>query len=88
MKNHQFMFRVLFTLFMLSWAIAVTIPSSAAELVVTRYFSGLWDQPKQESQGIMLQIIDQEEDGKKTGNSYKPDEVLCFFEGLGNHRLR
>jgi hypothetical protein len=70
MKNHQFMFRVLFTLFMLSWAIAVTIPSSAAELVVTRYFSGLWDQPKQESQGIMLQIIDQEEDGKKRAVAY------------------
>jgi len=37
---------------------------------VSRYFSGLWDQPKQESQGIMLQIIDQEEDGKKKAVAY------------------
>ena len=62
--------RIVFTLFVLTWGIAVTIPASAADLVVTRYFSGLWDQPKQESQGIMLQIIDQEEDGKKKAVAY------------------
>ena len=62
--------RIVFTLFMLTWGIAVTIPVSAADLVVTRYFSGLWDQPRQESQGIMLQIIDQEEDGKKKAVAY------------------
>ena len=62
--------RIVFTLFVLTWGIAVTLPVSAANLVVTRYFSGLWDQPKQESQGIMLQIIDQEEDGKKKAVAY------------------
>jgi hypothetical protein len=62
--------RIIFTLFMLTWGIAVTIPAWAADLVVTRYFSGLWDQPKQESQGIVLQIIDQEEDGKKKAIAY------------------
>ena len=62
--------RIVFTLFVLTWGIAVTIPASAADLVVTRYFSGLWDQPRQESQGIMLQIIDQEEDGKKKAVAY------------------
>ena len=62
--------RIIFAFFMLTWGIAVTIPVSAADLVVTRYFSGLWDQPKQESQGIMLQIIDQEEDGKKKAVAY------------------
>jgi len=62
--------RIVFTLFVLTWGVAVTIPVSAADLVVTRYFSGLWDQPKQESQGIMLQIIDQEEDGKKKAVAY------------------
>ena len=62
--------RTIFTLLVLTWGIAVTIPATAANLVVTRYFSGLWDQPKQESQGIMLQIIDQEEDGKKKAIAY------------------
>ncbi len=33
-------------------------------------FSGLWDQPKQESQGIVLQIIDQEEGGYKKAVAY------------------
>ena len=62
--------RIVFTLFVLTWGVAVTIPASAADPVVTRYFSGLWDQPKQESQGIMLQIIDQEEDGLKKAIAY------------------
>ncbi len=62
--------RILFTLIMLSWAVLTTLPVKAAELVVTRYFSGLWDQPKQESQGIVLQIIDQEEDGHKKAVAY------------------
>jgi len=70
MRNHQMIIRIVFTLFVLTWGFAVTIPASAADLVVTRYFSGLWDQPKQESQGIMLQIIDQEEDGKKKAVAY------------------
>jgi hypothetical protein len=70
MRNHQMIIRIVFTLFILTWGIAVTIPAAAADLVVTRYFSGLWDQPKQESQGIMLQIIDQEEDGKKKAVAY------------------
>lgn len=62
--------RIVFTLLVLTWGVGVTIPASAADPVVTRYFSGLWDQPKQESQGIMLQIIDQEEDGKKKAVAY------------------
>jgi hypothetical protein len=70
MKNYHMIIRILFTLIVLSWAVVITVPASAAELVVTRHFSGLWDQPKQESQGIMLQIIDQEEDGKKKAVAY------------------
>lgn len=62
--------RILFTLIVLSWTSVITAPAMAADLVVTRYFSGLWDQPKQESQGIMLHIIDQEEDGKKKAVAY------------------
>ncbi|MFC1688688.1 hypothetical protein ACFL07_03395 [Pseudomonadota bacterium] len=70
MKHYQIMIRFVFSLIVLSWAIAMTVPAKAGELVVTRYFSGLWDQPRQEAQGIMLQIIDQEEDGKKKAVAY------------------
>ena len=62
MRNYQMTVRILFTLITLTWAFFMTLPASAAELVVTRYFSGLWDQPKQESQGIVLQIVNDEED--------------------------
>lgn len=70
MQKYSMMIRILFSLVVLSWAIVMTTPASAGDLVVTRYFSGLWDQPKQEAQGIMLQIIDQEEDGKKKAVAY------------------
>lgn len=70
MKNNLVTVRILFTLIVLAWAVGMTLPVRAAEPAVTRYFSGLWDQPKQESQGIMLQIIDQEEDGRKKAVAY------------------
>jgi hypothetical protein len=38
------------------------MPASAGDLVVTRYFSGLWEQTWHENQGIVLQVIDQEDD--------------------------
>lgn len=70
MRNFSRIIRILFTLTVFGWAIATTFTASARDVVVTRYFSGLWDQPKQEAQGIMLQIIDQEEDGKKKAVAY------------------
>lgn len=41
---------------------AASLPAFAGDLVVTRYFSGLWEQTWHESQGIVLQVIDQEDD--------------------------
>ncbi|MBT8047990.1 MAG: hypothetical protein HKN57_01320 [Xanthomonadales bacterium] len=70
MNHYQTTVRILFTLITLTWAVVMTLPASAADLAVTRYFSGLWDQPRQESQGIVLQIIDQEEDGHKKAVAY------------------
>jgi len=58
MKSRLSISHLFFSLFALICLFALTAPASAADLVVTRYFSGLWDQPKQENQGIMLQIID------------------------------
>lgn len=54
--------RLYFLLFVISWALTSLAPAFAGDLVVTRYFSGLWDQTHHESQGIVLQIIDQEEE--------------------------
>ena len=48
----------------LIWAVAVSTPLLASELVVTRYFSGLWDQPRQENQGVVLQIVDTDPERK------------------------
>jgi len=45
-------------------------PALAGDLTVTRYFSGLWEQSRQESQGIVLQIIDQEEKGNPKAVAY------------------
>ena len=86
MGKHQFMKRRAFSLLVLGWAIIITLPVSAADLVVTRYFSGLWDQPKQESQGIILQIIDQEDDAKKAAAywfTYGDDLNTAWYMGLG-----
>lgn len=41
----------------------------ASNLLITRHFSGSWDQPDQESQGIVLQIGEQDGD-KKVGVAY------------------
>lgn len=88
MRNYQMTIRIVFTVFMLTWAILVTVPARAADLVVTRYFSGLWDQPKQESQGIILQIIDQEEEGNKKAVAYwftYGDNLdTAWFMGIGH----
>ena len=47
MKTYQAFSRLFFSIFLLAWAVLTTIPAMAGDLVVTRYFSGLWDQPKQ-----------------------------------------
>ena len=62
--------RLLFSLLFLIAAATASGPVVADDdedygnenLVVTRYFSGLWEQTRHESQGIVLQIIDQEDD--------------------------
>ena len=41
----------------------------AGDPLITRHFSGVWDQPEQESQGFILQIGEQDGD-KKVGVAY------------------
>jgi len=47
----------------------MSTPVLAGDPLITRHFSGVWDQPEQESQGIMLQIGEQDGD-KKVGVAY------------------
>jgi hypothetical protein len=62
--------RFVITLFTIAWGLVVTVPALAGDLVVTRFFSGLWDQTHHESQGIVLQVIDQEEEGNPKAVAY------------------
>jgi hypothetical protein len=56
------------------------------DVIVTRNFSGLWDQPEHESQGINLQVIDQDS-GDKVGVAYwftyGDDMESAWFFGVG-----
>jgi len=75
-------------LFSLVFSIVLMLPAIAIaqEVLVTRNFSGLWDQPQQESQGINLQVIDQD-GGEKVGVAYwftyGGDMESAWFFGVG-----
>lgn len=70
MNIRQKFFQPFLSFILILVALTVALPAYAGDLVVTRYFSGLWDQPKQESQGIVLTIIDQEENGNPKAVAY------------------
>jgi hypothetical protein len=74
-------------MFAAPFAFLVTaVAAQAADLVVTRYFSGLWDQPHQESQGIMLQIVDTDPEVKHAVAywfTYGEDLESAWFIGIG-----
>lgn len=61
--------------------------ASATDPIVTRNFSGLWDQPAHESQGINLQIVDQA-GGTKAALAYwftyGDDMMSAWFVGVGS----
>lgn len=78
MKNYQLLFRILFSLFVLTWAISVTIPVRAADPVTTWNSSGPWDQPKLGSKRIVLQSINQEVDSNEraTASWFAHGDVL------------
>ena len=58
----------------------------AGDPLITASFSGIWDQPEQESQGIILQIGEQEDD-EKIGIAYwftyGPDLKTSWYLGVG-----
>ncbi len=52
-----FKFSIIFSLF-------ISASAFAENVLITRYFSGSWDQPEQESQGFILQIAERPDDQK------------------------
>lgn len=67
--------------------VAVSNPLLAADVVVTRYFSGLWDQPKQEHQGIVLQVVESDPDMKRAVGywfTYGEDRESAWYIGIGH----
>jgi hypothetical protein len=56
-------------------------------LIVTRHFTGLWDQVDQESQGIALQVIEQLDDSRRSvayWYTYDADRKTAWFIGIGD----
>jgi len=68
--------------------ILVLLPLCAAadDMIVTRHFTGLWDQVEYKSQGINLQIVHQDS-GEKRGVAYwftyGSDNQSAWFVGIG-----
>ena len=60
--------------------------AAAQDMIVTRHFTGLWDQVEFKSQGINLQIVHQD-DGEKRGVAYwftyGSDNQSAWFVGIG-----
>ena len=68
------------------FALFISVSALADKPLITSSFSGIWDQPEQESQGIILQIGEQGED-EKVGIAYwftyGPDFQTSWYLGIG-----
>lgn len=80
---------VVFSLFIFSALLSTSV--LADRPLITASFSGIWDQPEQESQGIILQIgerLDENGDSKKVGIAYwftyGPDLKTSWYLGVGD----
>jgi hypothetical protein len=72
--------------YLVVFAIFTSASAFADKPLITSSFSGIWDQPEQESQGIILQIGEQGED-EKVGIAYwftyGPDFQTSWYLGIG-----
>ena len=70
----------------LIFSLFVSASAVAGDPLITSSFSGIWDQPEQESQGIILQIGEHGED-EKVGIAYwftyGPDLQTAWYLGVG-----
>jgi len=70
----------------LAFCLLISTSVLAGDPLITASFSGIWDQPEQESQGLILQIGEQGED-EKIGIAYwftyGPDLKTSWYLGVG-----
>ena len=70
----------------LSVFLVLPLSAIAEDLLVTRNFTGAWDQPQHESQGLNITIIDQA-NGEKIAvvywYTYGDDSKSAWFLGVG-----
>lgn len=61
--------------------------NSMDEFMVTRHFTGAWDQVDQESQGLTLEVIDQWDDSRRSvayWYTYGADRKTAWYFGIGD----
>jgi len=57
------------------------------DLMVTRHFTGAWDQVDQESQGLLLEVIEQTDDTRRSvayWYTYGADRKTAWYLGIGD----
>jgi hypothetical protein len=62
-------------------------PGSADGIIVTRNFTGLWDQVDQEAQGIALQVVEQADNSRRAvayWYTYGADSKTAWFTAIGD----
>jgi len=78
--KHRVLTAVLLILALLPMCVA------AQDMIVTRHFTGLWDQTEHRSQGINLQIVHQDSGEKRAVAywfTYGADDQSAWFMGIG-----
>jgi hypothetical protein len=71
----------------LGYAIAVRQGNSNDGFMVTRHFTGAWDQVDQESQGLSLEVIEQVDDSRRSvayWYTYDADRKTAWYLGIGD----
>lgn len=60
---------------------------SSEGIIVTRHFTGIWDQVDQEAQGLAIQVVEQFDDSRKSvayWYTYGADRMPTWFMGIGD----
>lgn len=70
-----------------SWAHESDQGAHPDGMIVTRHFSGIWDQVDQEAQGLAIQVVEQFDDSRKSvayWYTYGEDRKTAWFVGTGD----
>ena len=70
-----------------SFAQGDSSPVSPNEIIVTRHFTGIWDQVDQQSQGIALEVVEQFDDSRRAvayWYTYGADRRTAWYIAIGD----